>query len=277
MRILITGASGKVGSRLAKRLARRGDHVRGLVRDPSRAAGLRSQHVEIVQGDLLDHTSLSAAVRGVDAVVHCAAAYFDDATSEQGHAVNDLGTQRLAELARDAGVKRFVFISTGLVYGGTGGLLASEDDVCAPSEGFFKSKVAVENALLAVPDLDVCILRLAFVYGDGDPHIAEVVPRMKGFPAGQCIAIVHHADVAQAVGLVLDAPSLAHRVYNVVGDETPDLETLFASVGAPPPDGSAAEVAQSSNVLLDGRRLRQDLAFKATYPRLEDAVREGDC
>ena len=82
MRILVTGATGKVGSRLAKRLAQRGEHVRALVRDSTRAADLRAADIELAQGDLLDETSLAAAVRGIDAVVHCAA-FFRGATPEQ--------------------------------------------------------------------------------------------------------------------------------------------------------------------------------------------------
>jgi nucleoside-diphosphate-sugar epimerase len=275
MRVLITGATGKIGSRLAKRLALRGDEIRALVRDPGRADELREHHVEVVRGDLLDNGSLEAAVRGVDAVVHCAWLYFHGDTSEQAHIVNDLGTLRLAELARAAGVKRFLFTSTGLVYGGNGGRLACEDDACAPSPGNFASKLAAERALLAVDGLDVRILRLAFVYGDGDPHIEEVVPRMRGFSPRQRLSIVHHADIAQAVELLLDAPSPAHSIYNVAGDEAPDLATLFASVGASPPDGSAAEAARADYVLLDGRRLREDLGFKPEYPRLQDAIAAG--
>jgi len=179
MRVLITGATGKVGSRLSKRLALRGDRVRALVRDPQRAVGLRDHHVEVVQGDLLDPSSLAAAVHGMDAIVHCAASYFHWATFEQGHAVNDIGSKRLAELASAARVRRFVFISTGLVYGGQGGRFANEDSVCTPSPGLFAGKLTVERALLAMDDLDVRILRFAFVYGDGDPHIDEVVPRMR--------------------------------------------------------------------------------------------------
>ena len=275
MMVLVTGATGKVGSRLAKSLTLRGDQVRALVRDPNRAAELREHRVEIVRGDLLDHGSLNAAVQGVDAVVHCASLFFPGDTSEQGHAVNDLGTQRLADAARAAGVKRFVFTSTGLVYGGSGGRLVSEDDACMPSPGHFASKLATERALLAVEGLDVIILRLAFVYGDGDPHIEEIVPRMRGFPPGQRISIVHHADLAHAVVLVLGSPSPSHRIYNVVADEAPDLATLFAAVGAPPPDGSAGEAARADEVLLDGRRLREDLGFKPKYPRLRDAIAAG--
>src|SRR4051812_25359295 len=120
MKILITGATGKIGSRLARRLAHRGDHVRALVRDPARAAVLRDTGIELTEGDLIEPESLAAAARDVDAVIHCAA-FFRGATPEQAHAVNDLGTQHLANAARAAAVRRFVFTSTGLVYGSTGG------------------------------------------------------------------------------------------------------------------------------------------------------------
>jgi nucleoside-diphosphate-sugar epimerase len=90
------------------------------VRDPSRAADVLGDRVELAVGDLLDADSLVAAVRGVDAVIHCAA-FFRGALPEQAHAVNDLGTRHLALAARDAGISRFVFTSTGLVYGSTGG------------------------------------------------------------------------------------------------------------------------------------------------------------
>lgn len=271
-KILVTGATGKVGSRLVKRLAQRGDHVRALVRDAARAAHLRSDRVELVEGDLLDADSLGAAVRGVDAVVHCAA-FFRGATPEQAHAVNDLGTRHLANAARAASVGRFVFTSTGLVYGPKGGRLAGEDDDCAPVDAYPLSKLAAERFLLAVDGLDVRVLRLPFVYGDGDPHIAEAVPMMRGFPPRQCLSMAHHADIAQAVACVLDAVAPAHRIYNVVADEAPDLATLFASVGEPPPDGSDAERARVFDVALDGSRIREDLGFRPVFPRLADAIK----
>ena len=271
MKILITGATGKVGSRLTKRLAQRGERVCALVRDRTRAAYLQENHVELVEGDLLDVGSLTAAVRDVDVVVHCAA-FFRGATAEQAHAVNDLGTQHLANAARAASVKRFIFTSTGLVYGGTGGRLAQEDDPCSPTAAYPVSKLAAERYLLAIEDLDVRVLRLPFVYGDGDPHIQEVAPMMHGFPPTQRMSIGHHADIAQAVALLLDAPSPAHRIYNVVDDESPDLATLLAAVGAPPPDGSDAERARAFETPLDGRRIRQDLGFRPQFPRLADAI-----
>jgi len=271
MKILVTGATGKVGSRLAKRLAQRGDQVCALVRDPTRAADLREARIELAEGDLLEVETLAAAVRGVDVVVHCAA-FFRGATPEQAHEVNDLGTQHLARAARAASVKRFIFTSTGLVYGPKGGRLAREDDPCAPTAAYPVSKLAAERFLLAIEGLDVRVLRLPFVYGDGDPHIEEAIPMMRGFPPAQRMSICHHADVAQAVARLLDAPSPAHRIYNVVDDEAPELTTVFASVGSPPPDGSNAESARAFDTLLDGRRIREDLGFKPEFPRLADAI-----
>ena len=274
MKILVTGATGKVGSRLTKRLAQRGDHVYALVRDQARAAHLREDRVELVEGDLLKPASLAAAFGEVDAVVHCAA-FFRGATAEQAHATNDLGTRHLASAAQAASVKRFIFISTGLVYGSTGGRLAREDDVCAPTAAYPVSKLAAERHLLNLEGLDVRVLRLPFVYGDGDPHIKEVIPLMRGFPPTQRMSIGHHADVAQAISRLLDTPSPAHRIYNVVDDEAPDIAALFAAAGAPPPDGSDANMARAFDALMDGRRIREDLGFRPEFPRLADAIATG--
>ncbi len=275
MKILVTGATGKVGSRLAKRLAQRGHHVRALVRDPTRAVDLRSVDIELAKGDLLAPDSLATAVRDVDAVVHCAA-FFRGATAEQAHEVNDLGTQHLGNAARVAGVKRFVFTSTGLVYGprapGRRGEPTHEDEACEPTAAYPVSKLAAERFLLGLDGLDVRVVRLPFVYGDGDPHIEEVVPMMRDFPPTQRMSIAHHVDVAQAIARLLDAASPAHRIYNLTDDEAPDLATLFASVSAPPPDGTNPERARAFEAVMDGRRMREDLGFSPEFPRLVASV-----
>ena len=274
MKILVTGATGKIGSRLCKRLAQRGDHVRAFVRDATRAAELREHHVELAEGDLTHAASLEAAVRGVDAVVHCAA-FFRGATAEQAHAVNDVGTRNLATAARAAAVSRFIFTSTGLVYGPTGGRPAREEDPCAPIDAYPASKLAAERFLLGMEGLDVRVLRLPFVYGDGDPHIAEAISFMRGFPPAQRMSLGHHADVARAVACLLDSEAPRYRIYNLVDDEAPSLATLFAAVGEPPPDGSDAERARAFDAVMDGRRLREDLGFEPRFPRLADAIAVG--
>lgn len=272
MKILITGATGKVGSRLAKRLAGQGHHVRALVRDASRAVALSDDQIELVEGDLLNPDSLVLAVQGIAAVVHCAA-FFRGATPEQAYAVNEQGTRHLATAARDANAERFVFLSTGLTYGPKGGRLANEDDACNPVDAYPLSKLAAEKMLLGMEGIDVRILRLPFIYGDGDPHIEEAIPLMRGFPPRQRMSICHHVDVAQAVSRLLDAASPSHRIYNVTDDDAPELAALFAAVGEPPPDGTNAERASAFDALLDGRRIREDLGFKPTFPSLEDAMK----
>jgi nucleoside-diphosphate-sugar epimerase len=89
------------------------------------------------------------------------------------------------------------------------------------------------------------------------------------------MSLGHHVDIAQAVTRLLDASSPAHRIYNVVDDEAPDLATLFASVGEPPPNGSDADRARAYDAQLDGRRIREDLGFSPRFPRLADALAAG--
>ena len=219
-----------------------------------------------MKGDLLDVKSLEACVKNVEAVVHCAA-FFRGATAAQAHEVNDLGTQHLALAARDAGVKRFVFTSTGLVYGSTGNTVVDEDAPCAPTAAYPVSKLAAEKFLLSLEGLDVRVLRLPFVYGDGDPHVHEIIPHMRTFSPSQRMSLAHHADVSQAVRLLLDAKQPRFRIYNVVDDAPVTLAELFASVGAPAPDGTQAEHGRPFDALLDGTRLREDLGFIPEFPR----------
>lgn len=264
-----------MGSRLARRLAAQGYQVRALVRDRARATQMLGAGIELVEGDLRAPASLSTSVSGVDAVVHCAA-FFRGATPEQAHAVNDLGTQHLALAAREARVKRFLFTSTGLVYGPTGGRPARETDDCAPVAAYPVSKLSAERFLLSLDGLDVRVLRLPFVYGDGDAHIEEALPMMRTFPPTLRMSIAHHVDVAQAVRLLLPPASPAQRIYNVCDDEAPDLAALFAAAGQPPPDGSEPERARTFESVLDGRRIRDELGFKPRFPRLADALAARD-
>ena len=85
---------------------------------------------------------------------------------------------------------------------------------------------------------------------------------MRTFSPAQRMSLGHHADVAQAVTRVLDAPAPAHRVYNVVDDEAPDLATLFASVGAGNGDEpAAAAVASGREAYASGITATDDSAL----------------
>ncbi|URV23610.1 hypothetical protein [Burkholderia gladioli] len=74
---------------------------------------------------------------------------------------------------------------------------------------------------------------------------------------------------------LLDKTDPAYRIHNVADDDAPEIAELLASVGVAPPDGSAAERGAAFDALLDGRRIRDDLGFTATFPRLADAIAAG--
>src|SRR2546430_11266789 len=110
MRTLLTGVPGRVGSRLAPRLAAR-TPLRVLVRDPDRVAPYWDQGHDVVIGDLRDPDAVKRAVHGVDAVVHLAAA-FRGVDEAETVAVNRDAAAQLGRAALEAGGSRVVFAST---------------------------------------------------------------------------------------------------------------------------------------------------------------------
>ena len=158
---LVTGGCGFIGRHLVEQLVARGEHVRVL---DLRPLATPVQGVEQVVGSITDPAAVARAMDGCERVFHLAAnpnLWAPDPKSFE--AINHQGTRHLAEAARKAGVGRFVFTSTGLVYGPNGGAVASEDDACAPVDASPLSKLAAERMLLALDGLDVRILRLPFV------------------------------------------------------------------------------------------------------------------
>jgi len=183
MKLLLTGATGRVGSRMLPRLAAQGHDVRAVARSEVAAERVKAAGAEPVFADLLDPDGYRAALRGRDAVVHLAAVLRSTDADEIRRANLD-ATLRLADAALDAGVGRFVFTSTNLVYPGGLGRPATEDDQPAPLAtwgAYPVSKAEAERALLALHrdrGLGVRIVRFAFVYGEGDPHLAESLRRL---------------------------------------------------------------------------------------------------
>jgi uncharacterized protein YbjT (DUF2867 family) len=153
--ILLTGATGNVGSALLRRLTAAGNPVRAFVRDPRRL-GPERVRVQIALGDLSDASSFRHALRGVDTVVHLAAAIRDQ---ERDHAtieeVNGLGTLRLVRAAEQAGVARFIFFSA------IGASLHSQSR-------FFRAKATAEAAVEAA-GMDTTIVMPSIIYAPNDP------------------------------------------------------------------------------------------------------------
>jgi uncharacterized protein YbjT (DUF2867 family) len=164
--ILLTGATGTVGSALLRRLTSEGEPVRALVRDPGHLGDQRVR-VQIALGDLADPPSFRNALRGVDTVVHLAAAIRD-----QQHAsieeLNALATLRLVRAAERAGAERFVFFSA---------MSASHHS----RTRFFRAKALAQEAVAGSP-LQTTVFRPSIIYTPGDPWLT-LLDRLTRLPA----------------------------------------------------------------------------------------------
>ncbi len=122
MKIFITGATGFIGSRLAKRLAESGMHVTALVRDPHKAVELDALGVHLVKGDIRDKASMLEGMRGADQVFHVAA-WYKIGSNERAlaEAINIQGTRNVMDLVRELSIPRCVYTSTIAVHSNTHG------------------------------------------------------------------------------------------------------------------------------------------------------------
>jgi nucleoside-diphosphate-sugar epimerase len=278
MTTLVTGATGRVGSRLVPRLLRNGHDVRILVRDEVRAAPLLEAGARPVVGDLRDGDALARAVDGVDAVVHLGAS-FRGVSDDEAVAVNQHATIELGRAALKAGVGRFVFVSTNLVYGPGRGRPAREDDEPAPERAYPASKVAAEQALRQLHSgdgLGLRVVRLAFVYGEGDPHLTESLRWARDWPAHKRLHLVHHADVGQGIERALVAGGVDGGIYNVADDAPVTALELHRLAGEPvAPDAATRPLDDPWEGIVETTRIRRDLGFRPIYPTLSSAADAG--
>ncbi|GHB36945.1 hypothetical protein GCM10010331_25450 [Streptomyces xanthochromogenes] len=275
MLTLVTGATGQVGRRFVPRLlqnAAPGDEVRVLVRDSARGERFAELGAQVVVGDLRDTDVLGKAADGVDAVVNVAAA-FRGVPDEEARAVNRDAAIELGRAAVASGVRRFVQVSTGLVYGEGRGRALVESDETVPGGHLWgaypESKGEAERALGALDGLDdLRIGRLPFVYGDGDPHLSVALRWAPDWPAMQRLHMGHHLDVAQGLRRLLYAPG-AHGVYNIADDAPVTTVDLFQFHGlAVPPQVYEKETPDPWNGVMSTTRIRHELGYRPLIPSL---------
>jgi nucleoside-diphosphate-sugar epimerase len=169
MRVLVTGATGKVGYAIANDLLERGDQVRALVRDPTRAASILPAGIEPVTGDVNDPASLEPAVEGCELVFNSMGMpeqwVRDESIFDR---VNAVGSGELARAAKRAGVRRFVHTSTHDVFHAETGGRFDETMLADYPKGtaYERSKQHAEELVLAERDgMEVVILNPSGVYG----------------------------------------------------------------------------------------------------------------
>jgi uncharacterized protein YbjT (DUF2867 family) len=208
--ILLTGATGTIGSALLRRLTGTGEPVRCLVRDPRRLGDQRVR-VQIALGDLADPPSFRNALRGVDTVVHLAAAIRDEprASIEE---LNAVATLRLVRAAERTGARRFVFFSA------MGARHHSRTR-------FFRAKALARQAVEG-SRLETTVFSPSIVYTPGDPWLT-LLERFSYLPAipvsGSGRALyqpIWAEDVADCVVAALMAAGPRRRAFELAGPET---------------------------------------------------------
>jgi uncharacterized protein YbjT (DUF2867 family) len=217
--LLLTGATGLVGSALLPRLTASGRPVRCLVRDPRRL-GAERVRVQIALGDLSDPPSFRNALRGVDTVVHLAAAIRD----QPGGSIEELNavaTWRMVQAAHRAGVERFVFFS-------------AQSASAHNRTRFMRAKALAERAV-AESDVPHTIFAPSIIYAPGDVFLT-LLERMALLPvvpiSGSGRALfqpIWSHDVADCVMSALERPDASER-YELSGPETLSYDEIAAIV-----------------------------------------------
>jgi nucleoside-diphosphate-sugar epimerase len=258
-KLLVTGAGGFIGRRLVERALFRGVPVRGLERDPVRAAALARQGVEVITGDVGDVEVAARALEGAGAVVHAAALVREGGTLAEFRPVNVEASATLCRVARRAGCTRFVHVSSVMVYGFS---YPPDVDESGPLRGennpYCQTKIEGELAVNCVhepPDFQVVVVRPGDVYGPGSgPWVVRPLELMRRgrflLPDGGhgTFNHVYIDNLVDALELALDA-RVPGQTFNVTDGEPVSFRDYFtrlaALAGLPPPRSAPAPLVRT--------------------------------
>jgi dihydroflavonol-4-reductase len=248
VRVLVTGATGFTGGRLARALALRGYTVRALVRDAARVGELAAAGIDLTRGDLRDAAAVSKAVAGVDVVYHIAAIYREAGVSADAYrAVNAGAVRTIVEAAAAARVRRVVHCSTVGVHGDIERPPANEDAPLKPGDIYQETKLEGEELARdagARLGIEVTIARPTGIYGPGDRRLLKLFrAATRRFPILGSGEIYYHLtyidDLIDGLRLCGEHPAAANRTYILAGGEVTTLNELVAMIaeaaGVAPP------------------------------------------
>ena len=209
--ILVTGATGFIGSQLVKDLTEVGYPVVALARKTGNLEGLRSSGVEIRQGDITDLRSVVAASRNTDVAIHMAAiTSAGGADYEKSFQANIVGSQNLIDACRTNGVKRIVYIGT-------------QSD----NTGAYATTKRGAEKLFIESGLDITILRPSLVYGPGGKGMVHTMSEfVRKYPVIPMVGTgnymmrpIYVGDVSQAIMRSIERDP-ARTAYNISGSVT---------------------------------------------------------
>jgi uncharacterized protein YbjT (DUF2867 family) len=219
LKILVTGGTGFVGSRIVHALRAEGHDVRALVRTPAAAARVKAWGVEPATGDVNDVASVRAALEGCTHVVHLVAII--KGGPEDFQRVMAEGTQSVVAAAREAGVGRFILMSA---------LGTSEQ--AAETVPYFRAKWAMEQEV-AASGLDHTIFRPSFVFGRGGA-LPTFVKQVRYSPLVTVLGGGHQRsqpiwveDVASYFTRALDEPRASGQTFELGGPDVVNWNELY--------------------------------------------------
>ncbi|UWQ17413.1 NAD-dependent epimerase/dehydratase family protein [Jannaschia sp. M317] len=238
MRVLILGATGLIGRAVATELAAAGHRVTGLARGTTAAARLTAAGHKVLSGDLRAPDTWSAATRGFDAVVHCAATFEADMGP-----VDHLAIEALARANAGRAVSLRLLLTGGCwLYGDTGGGIATESTPFAPipAFGWMTRSMALAQA---AAELAPAMVHPAMVYDAGGGALRRLIQEIAAGGAatiwggvGARWPLIHAKDLARAYRLVLETPEPAGH-WNAAAQEgvavTEIVATLARRMGRP--------------------------------------------
>jgi nucleoside-diphosphate-sugar epimerase len=287
MKILLTGATGYIGSAVADALRRAGHEVIGLARSGDAEESLKSRGLEALRGDLTDATTLYEAAREADGVIHTALPHGPNAYEVDRKAVEAITT------ALEGTDKPFIYTSGIWVYGPTGDSVATEDTPLNPTPMVAwrpqDEKLALEAARRGVRS---CVIRPGIVYGGTRGIIGGMIEeaREKGFvrfvgTGDNRWPQIHVEDLAELYVLALERAS-AGTVLNATSHESVRVrdvaEAISGALGVrveawPLEEARKSLGAYADALVLDqqvsGKRAEELLGWKPKAPSLIETLK----